>query len=247
MKKNLITTSLTESKFFTLIELLVVIAIIAILAAMLLPALQQARESAKSISCTNNLNTLGKANAFYTGDSNGFTIATYWNITSWRWPRHVTPYLYAEPPKNTSGVVNGMLRSDQYGCPSSAAYRKLQSGNTYSIHDYSYGINFQPKQDLGNNVSLVTHLQAKISKPSGKFLLADAPSYNAHTADATLTNYILYGEDNSRSMLAFRHNKMFNVLLYDGHVTKKAENEVTAANKEFWGDLTDPGLVSLPK
>lgn len=68
-----------KAKKFTLIELLVVVAIIGILSAMLLPVLGKARESARRITCTNNLKQMGAAFQMYAGDNDG-QIPQSWTV-----------------------------------------------------------------------------------------------------------------------------------------------------------------------
>lgn len=62
----------SQSKAFTLIELLVVISIISLLIAILLPALQAARDVARTVTCASTMRQIGLAFSLYQNDYDGY-------------------------------------------------------------------------------------------------------------------------------------------------------------------------------
>jgi prepilin-type N-terminal cleavage/methylation domain-containing protein len=95
---------------FTLIELLVVIAVIAVLLALVMPAVQQAREAARRISCRNNLKQIGLAMHNYHDAHGTFPIGARRQVSGFgsSWWVGLLPYLDAA---TTYAVFNHEIQS----------------------------------------------------------------------------------------------------------------------------------------
>ncbi len=194
-------------KSFTLIELLIVIAIIGILASMLLPALSNARETAKRINCTSNMKQMGSATAMYAGDFNDWLpLAAAPNCN---WVDGTSRY-----------IGNGAWN---YGWVSTPKFTQKVYQCTSGETQIDYGLNYAYNKLVGNLYDAQSmygpEKMGAAKRPSEAVTVLDGAN-KAHTPGGHNFNpdYVTgVGFRPSSTYVDWRHGTGTNMLFVDGH------------------------------
>ena len=226
-----------QQRAFTLIELLVVIAIISILAGLLLPALVQAKSSARQARCMSNLRQMGFALQLYVQDFDFYpligSVVSATKPQGSKWYDDIRPYttqtwtnnLFA-CPSYKGGVADG--RVDRFSVIGSLGSYGYNCGTADTNDVLQFGL-------AGKFVGPGEFLQSptaanSVKVPSDMIMVADSFSTLSQKRRVLLVGLELLSRrlysqldsgqgpsPNSREASA-RHRKKMNIVIGDAHV-----------------------------